>query len=75
MNGFLDIRESIWPKPFCDLGLAAMLALEQVSVINDLKGGDAETRAKQPRNNGAALGQAPRSTSTGYTKQYLLSSL
>ena len=26
------------PKPFCDLSLVSMLALEQVSVINDLKG-------------------------------------
>ena len=26
----------MWPKSFCDLSLATMLALEQVSVINDL---------------------------------------
>ena len=62
---FLTQENPFWPKPFCDLGLAAMLALEQVWVINDLKGGDAETRAEQPRNNGAALEQ----------EQYLLSSL
>ena len=35
------------PKLFCDLSLATMLALEEVSVINDLKGGDAETREEQ----------------------------
>ena len=26
-----------WPKPFCDLSLATVLVLEQVSVISDLK--------------------------------------
>ena len=36
-----------------------MLALEQVSVINDLKGGNAETREEQSRNNSAVLGQGP----------------
>ena len=30
---------SFWSKTFCDLSLATMLALQQVSVINDLKGG------------------------------------
>ena len=39
-----------------------MLALEQISVINDLKGGNAETREEQSRNNSAALGQGPRSS-------------
>lgn len=27
--GFLEVGEPIWPKPFCDLSLATMLALEQ----------------------------------------------
>ena len=31
-------RSHFWPKLFCDLSLATMLALEQVSVTNDLKG-------------------------------------
>ena len=30
-------RSHFWPKPFCDFILATTLALEQVSVINDLK--------------------------------------
>ena len=46
-------------KLFCDVNLAAVLALEQVSVINDLKGGDAEARKGQSRNNNAALGHGP----------------
>ena len=29
---------SFWSKTFCDLSLATMLVLKQVSVINDLKG-------------------------------------
>ena len=40
-----------------------MLVLEQVSVINDLKGGDAETREEKSRNNSAALEQGPGSSS------------
>ena len=36
-----------------------MLALEQVSVINDLKGGNAETREEKSRNNSVALGERP----------------
>ena len=35
---FLTREKSFWPKAFCDLSLATMFALEQVSVINDLKG-------------------------------------
>ena len=35
-HGFLDMSH-FWPKSFCDLSLATTLALEQVSVINDLK--------------------------------------
>ena len=31
---------SFWSKTFCDLSLATVLALEQVSVIHDLKGSD-----------------------------------
>ena len=46
-------------KLFCDINLAAVLALEQVLVINDLKGGNAEARKDQSRNNNAALGQGP----------------
>ena len=55
-NGFLDI------KPFCDWSLTTMLALQQFSVINNLKRGDVQTREKQSRNNRAVLGQeyAPR---------------
>ena len=52
-NGFLDI------KPFWDLSLATMLALEQVSVINHLKRGEVQTGEKQSRNNRAALGHCP----------------
>ena len=36
-------KNPFWLKPICDLSLAAMLALEQVSVIKDLKGGNEET--------------------------------
>ena len=39
-----------------------MLALKQVSVINDLKGGNAETRRSSRENHGAALGQRPGSS-------------
>ena len=39
-----------------------MLALEQVSVINDLMGGNAETREEQSKNNSAVLGQGPGSS-------------
>ena len=39
-----------------------MLALEQVSVIHDLKGGNAETKEEQSRNNSAALEQGPGSS-------------
>ena len=54
---FLTKENPFWPKPFCDLSLAAILALEHVSVINDLKGRNAETREKQSRNNNAAWGR------------------
>ena len=47
-----------------------MLALEQVSVINDLKGGNAETREEQSRNNSAALGQGPGSSRDIYNNIY-----
>ena len=30
-------RRHFWLNPFCDLNLATMLALKQVSVINDLR--------------------------------------
>ena len=30
-------EKPFWPKSFCDLNLATMLALKQVSVINDLR--------------------------------------
>ena len=33
-------EKPFWPKPFCDLSLATMLALEWVSVINDLRGNE-----------------------------------
>ena len=39
---------SFWSKTFCDLSLATMLALKQVSVINDLEG------RKDCRNEGKA---------------------
>ena len=39
-----------------------MLALEQVSVINDLKGRNAKTREEQSRNSSVALGQGPGSS-------------
>ena len=29
-------RSHFWPKPFCNLSLATMLAFEQVLIINDL---------------------------------------
>ena len=35
---FWHKRSHIWPKLFCDGSLATMLALEQVLIINDLKG-------------------------------------
>ena len=56
---FLTEESPFWPKPFCDLRLATVLAVEQVSVISDLKGGNAETREEHSRNNSAALGQGP----------------
>ena len=37
-------RDWFWPKPFCDLSLVTVLALELVSIINDLK------RTKEFRN-------------------------
>ena len=40
---------SFWSKTFCDLSLVTMLALKQVSVINDLKG------RKDCRNEGKAV--------------------
>ena len=40
---------SFWSKTFCDLSLATVLALKQVSVINDLKG------RKDCRNEGKAV--------------------
>ena len=33
-------RSHFWPKSFCDLSLATVLALEQVSVITYLKGSE-----------------------------------
>ena len=36
-------------EPFCDLSLAVMLALEQVPVINDVKG--SKGKQKQRKNN------------------------
>ena len=39
-NGFLGIREPFWLKPFYDLNLATVLAIEHVSVINDFKGSE-----------------------------------
>ena len=47
---------------FRDLSLNTIIALEQVKVINDFKGGNAETREEQTRNNSANLGQGPGST-------------
>ena len=38
---------------------AHKFSLEQVSVIEDLKGGNAQTREGQSRNNSAALGLGP----------------
>ena len=35
---FLTQGKPFWPKPFYDLSLATKLALEQFSVMNDLKG-------------------------------------
>ena len=43
---FLTEEKPFWPKAFCDLSLATVLALEQVSVINDLKG---EKRIQEQR--------------------------
>ena len=38
---FLDEKEAIFSlKPSCDLGLATMLAVDDVSIINDLKGNE-----------------------------------
>ena len=37
---FLTQEKSFWPKPFCDLTLATVLVLEQVSVFNYLKGSE-----------------------------------
>ena len=54
---FLIQKNTFWLKPFCDASLVAMLASEQVSVINDLKGGKRETTEGPWRNNGAALGE------------------
>lgn len=34
----LTQEKPFWPKPLCDLSQAAMFILEQISVINDLKG-------------------------------------
>lgn len=43
-----------------------MLAFEQVSVINDLKGGKRETTEGRSRNNGAALGEGTGSSKAAY---------
>ena len=34
---FLTEENPLWSKPFCAVNLAAVLALEQVSVIDDLR--------------------------------------
>ena len=39
------------------MSLATVLTLEQVSVINDLKGRNEKTREKHSRNNGGAMGR------------------
>ena len=56
-RGSLEKRNQAWlswhkrPKPFCDLSLATVLALEQVSVINNLK------VTKECRNKGLLSGK------------------
>ena len=44
-------------EPFCDLSRAIMLSLEQVPVINDVKGseGKHETKEKQSKNNSLVI--------------------
>lgn len=35
---FLTEENPLWSKPFCDLSLAIIFVLEQVTAVNDLKG-------------------------------------
>ena len=51
-HGFLDRKSHLWPKSFCDLSLATMLTLEQVSIINNLQGTkECKNKTKESRNN------------------------
>lgn len=43
-------RSHFSPKPLCALSLAILLALEQVSVINDLKGAKNTEKTRKTRN-------------------------
>ena len=51
----LLLRSHFWPKLSCGLSLATMLALEQVSVINDLKG--REGRREQKKSSQGTIAQ------------------
>ena len=48
----LHKRSHFWPKAFCDLSLATMLALELVSVVKDIEG------IKESRNEGLLSGKS-----------------
>ena len=54
---FLTSEKPFWPKSTWDLSLDTMLALQHVSVINDLKG------IKECRDKGKAVKQRKRSQS------------
>jgi len=44
---FLPEEKPLSPKPFCDLSMFTMLALEQVSVINNFKDSNKGRSAKK----------------------------
>ena len=57
-------RSHFWTKPFCDLSLATKLALEQVSVISDLKGSEGiQEQKKKSVNNSYQWQNSPSSFS------------
>ena len=55
---FWTYENPFWPMPFCDLSLAPVLALEQVSVISDVK----RTEEHRDREK-AVIKQSPSSSS------------
>lgn len=59
-------------KQFCDLSLATRLALEQASVVNDLKGTKESRNKTDLKSNSSAIKQ---SSSSSSRKKYNLSSL